>query len=192
MLCAFLYWRNFTVVGKNIGHLLDKIGRWKNRRYPTKNTSRYQIGGDSTKLGRASTKICGDKIYFPIYILFLNKDKSVIFVLSFKIKNSICCSNSRVSLGYVSSNSEMSDCALAKNHSVKTPASHRVSSSSVRRLVFFFPTISPYSLELISQIINHSALFFSYNKSVNSTFSHGLLAKQTWRLYDRLWITNTL
>jgi hypothetical protein len=176
--CAFLYWRNFTVVGKNIGHPLDKIGRWKNRRYPTENTSRYQIGGDSTKLGGTSTKICGDKIYFSIYILFLNKDKSVIFVLSFKIKNSICCSISRVSLGYVSSNTETSDCALVKNHSVKTPTSHRVSSSSVRRLVFF-PTISPYSLEFIRQITNHSVLFFSHNKSANSTFSYGLSAKRT-------------
>jgi hypothetical protein len=37
--------------------LLDEIERWKNKRYPTENTWRYQIGGDSIKLCGTDTKI---------------------------------------------------------------------------------------------------------------------------------------
>ena len=40
-----------------MGHALGKIERLKDRWYPTKSTWRYQIGGDSTKLGGISTKI---------------------------------------------------------------------------------------------------------------------------------------
>jgi hypothetical protein len=45
---------------------------------------KYQIGGDSTKLGGVNTKNMWGKIYFLFYILFSNKGKSVILVLSFK------------------------------------------------------------------------------------------------------------
>ena len=81
--------RNFTMVGKKMGHPLDEIGRWKNRRYPTKSTWRYQIGEDSTKLDGTSTKNMWGKIYFSFYILFPNKGKLVILLLSFKGKNRI-------------------------------------------------------------------------------------------------------
>jgi hypothetical protein len=63
---------------------LSEIRRWKNRKYPTERTQRYQTSEDSTKLDRATTKYMG-KIYF----LFLNKSKPVILVLSFKDKSRI-------------------------------------------------------------------------------------------------------
>ena len=52
------------MVGKNMDHPLGEIGRQKNRRYPIEGTGRYRIGGDSTKLGGASSK----QIYF--YFIF--------------------------------------------------------------------------------------------------------------------------
>jgi hypothetical protein len=41
---------------------------------------------------------------------------------------------------------------------------------------------TPCLLELISQISWPFSSLFSHNKSANSTFSHGLSAKRTWRL----------
>jgi hypothetical protein len=41
--------------------------------------------------------------------------------------------------------------------------------------------LAPCSLELISRISNHSAVFFSHNKPANGTFSHNTPAKRTGR-----------
>jgi len=53
-----------------MGHPQAKIGRCKNRRYSYKSTHKYQIGGDSTKIGRAGTKIGGPVTDFSVFIYF--------------------------------------------------------------------------------------------------------------------------
>jgi hypothetical protein len=75
------------MVGKNMDRSLDEIGRWKNRKTPSESTWKYQIGGKSNIFGEAGTKICGI-ISILFSVLFSNKGKSVILVLSFKVQNS--------------------------------------------------------------------------------------------------------
>jgi hypothetical protein len=40
----------------------------------------------------------------------------------------------------------------------------------------------PVRLNLSACLISNGTIFFSHNKSANNTFSHGLSAKQTWRI----------
>jgi hypothetical protein len=70
--------RNFTMVGKNMGHSLVKIGRCKNRRYPCESTWKYQISRDNTKIGGTSTKIGGPLLHFFQIYLVLDKINLVI------------------------------------------------------------------------------------------------------------------
>jgi hypothetical protein len=48
---------------------------------------------------------------------------------------------------------------------------------------FLYYHFSPCSLELISRISSHPAVFFSHNEPANSTFSHNKPAKRTGRLF---------
>jgi hypothetical protein len=54
-----------------------------------------------------------------------------------------------------------------------------ISSAVLLCLWKFCNSLSPCSLELISQISSHPAVFFSHNKPTNSTFSHNKPAKRT-------------
>jgi hypothetical protein len=49
--------RNFTMVGKNIDHPSGEIERWKNKRYRSESTNKYQKDEDSTEIGGTSSKI---------------------------------------------------------------------------------------------------------------------------------------
>jgi hypothetical protein len=84
-----------------MGHLLDEIGLYKNRRYPTESTSRYEIGGDNTELGGASTRICKIRFIFHFIFYILNKGKPVILVL-------YCMAKMRFSMLSISESKPMS------------------------------------------------------------------------------------
>ena len=58
------------MVGKNKDHPSRGIQRCKNKRYSYESTHKYQIGGDSTKIGRAGTKIGGPVMDFSVVIYF--------------------------------------------------------------------------------------------------------------------------
>jgi hypothetical protein len=44
--------------------------------------------------------------------------------------------------------------------------------------LYFLRNIGPVHLSLSAEFINYLAIFFSYNKSANSTFNHAFFAKR--------------
>lgn len=55
------------MVGKHIDHPSGKIERWKNRRYRSESTKKYQKDEDSTKIGGTGTKI---DVIKSVFLLF--------------------------------------------------------------------------------------------------------------------------